>query len=270
MKVALCFYGLVGSKVGKNGQGEDLDPEIAYELYRKNIIDKNDQVDVFIHSWSYEFKDRLTDLYSPKKACIENQIDFQAKASNFKNKFPSYRAKIKLIFFKIFNKNAYLKLINLKEKELFRAYSRWYSSKKSLDLKKEYENEKGFKYDAVMITRLDVGFFSELMFDKYDMRYFYASHRNDAALESNNYKANRLNHDEGNTFQDLWFFSNSDNMDKFSLLYDYIENYRVSPHASSREHVDVFIGKEKVKYTMYRWFDHELIRRKLFDSNDSD
>jgi len=270
MKVALCFYGLVGSKVGKNGQGEDLDPKIAYELYKKNIIDKNDQVDVFIHSWSYDHKDRLTDLYKPKKACVENQVDFQTKASNFKNKFPAYRAKIKLMFFKVFNKNAYLKLINLKEKELFRAYSRWYSSKKSLDLKREYENEKGFKYDVVMITRLDVGFFSELVFDKYNMKYFYASHRNDAALKSNNYNANHLNHDEGNTFLDLWFFSNSDNMDKFAILFDCIENYEISPHRSSREHVDSYIGKEKIQYTLYRWFDHELIRRKFLNSNDSD
>jgi hypothetical protein len=270
VKVALCFFGLVGGRVTKTGNGEDLDPTIAYEYYKKHLLDMNDQVDVFIHSWSYNSKDRLIELYKPKKACIENQIDYQKEVKNFNNKFPAYRSKLKLIFFKIFNKNAYIKLINLKDKELFRAYSRWHSSKKSLDLKKEYENENGFKYDAVMITRLDVGFFSELVFDKYDMKYFYASHRNGAPRKSSNYKADYLNYDEGNTFLDLWFFSNSDNMDKFSLLYDYIENYGVSPHRSSRQHVDKFIGKDKVKYTMYRWFDHELIRRKLFRSNDSD
>ena len=225
---------------------------------------------MFIHSWSYDFKDRLVELYKPKKALIENQMDFQTKVIRFKNKFPAYRSKLKLIFLKMFNKNEYFKLINLREKELFRACSRWYSSKKSLGLKIEYEKENGFKYDAVMITRLDVGFFTELVFDKYDLKYFYASHRNDAAQKSTNYKANYMNYDEGNTLLDLWFFSNSDNMDKFSLLYDYIDNYEASPHKSSRQHVDTFIGKEKVKYTMYRWFDFELIRRKLFKSNDSD
>ncbi|MDB3972304.1 hypothetical protein N9400_02585 [Candidatus Thioglobus sp.] len=270
MKVALCFYGLVGGITGKNGKGKSLDPKIAYELYKENILDQNNQVDIFIHSWSYDFKDRLIALYEPKKACIEKQIDFQTKARGFQNKFPSIAAKIKLIFYKIFNNNAYLEFIDLKEKELFRACSRWYSSKKSLDLKKEYEKENGFKYDAVMITRLDVGFFTNLQFNNYDIQYFYAPYRNDAPSKENNFTANKKNHFKGSQFQDLWFFSNSDNMDKFSLLYDYIENYGVSPHVSSREHVDVFIGKEKVRYTMYRWFDYEMIRRKLFDSNDSD
>jgi hypothetical protein len=57
-------------------------------------------------------------------------------------------------------------------------------------------------------------------------------------------------------------------MDKFALLYDEIENYEISPHRSSRQHVDKFIGKEKVKYTMYRWFDHEMIRRKFFEAHE--
>jgi len=59
-------------------------------------------------------------------------------------------------------------------------------------------------------------------------------------------------------------------MDIFSKLYDHIEKYDVSPHRSSRQHVDAFVGKNKIRYTMFRWFDHELIRRKLFRSNDSD
>ena len=39
MKIALCFYGLVGSVSDKNGNGIPLDPSIAYKHYKKNIFD---------------------------------------------------------------------------------------------------------------------------------------------------------------------------------------------------------------------------------------
>lgn len=270
MRVALCFYGLVGSKVGKNGKGENLDPNIAYEYYKKHIMDVNDEVDVFIHSWSIDAKDKLIELYRPKKECIEKQVEFP-QATNHPKKLNIYyglKAKIRLLFTKVFNQAKYEEWKESKEKEVFRAYSRWYSSKKALGLKKEYENENGFKYDAVIISRLDCSFFTNVDFSKYDMNYFYASHRNDAATKEHNYQANYENHKEGFEFLDFWFFSNSDNMDKFAILYDEIENYEISPHRSSRQHVDKVIGKDKVKYTLYRWFDHEMIRRKFFEANE--
>ena len=49
MRIALCLYGLVGSISGKNGAGEQLDPKLAFEYYKKHIIDVNDEVDV-LHS----------------------------------------------------------------------------------------------------------------------------------------------------------------------------------------------------------------------------
>jgi len=265
MRVALCFYGLVGSLVGKNGEGEQLDPSIAHELYKKHIIDHNINVDVFIHSWSVNSKYKLLKLYKPKKECIEDQIIFE----NYKNhpkKYQNFTSKIKYIILKYIKKNLYIDWVTKRENETFRAYSRWYSSKKVLDLKKKYEEENKFKYDVVMITRLDVGFFKDIDFSKYDMNYFYASNRNDPPLKENNYKANYLNHYAGYAFQDLWFFSNSENLDKFSKLYDEIENYEINPHRSSMQHVKKFIGKNKIKYTLYRWFDYELLRRKFFKS----
>ena len=267
MRVALCFNGLIGGRVTKTGNGENLDPTIAYEYYKKHIIDVNDEVDVFIHSWSVEAKEKLIELYKPKKECIENQIEFP-QSTNHPKKLGGFKNRAKLFFMKLFKLNEYIKEIKRLENYSWRTYSRWYSTKKSLQLKKEYEEENGFKYDAVMITRLDVGFFTDVDFKKYDMNYFYASHRNDAATQEHNYQANYENHDEGNSFLDLWFFSNSETMDKFSELYDKINNYDISPHSSSRQHVDKVIGKEKVKYTLYRWFDHEMIRRKFFEAHE--
>ena len=58
---------------------------------------------------------------------------------------------------------------NLKQQN----YSQWYSRMKSVDLKKEYEKENNFKYDYVMICRFDVMFFTDIIFENFDNRYFY-------------------------------------------------------------------------------------------------
>ena len=75
MKAALCLFGIVGGTEGKDGKGISLDPAIAYEGYKKYIIEPND-CDVFIHSWSVEHSDRLVELYDPKGWRIEPQVLF--------------------------------------------------------------------------------------------------------------------------------------------------------------------------------------------------
>ena len=265
MKVALCFYGLIGSRMGKDGLGENLDPTIAYRYYKEHVIDTNEEVDVFIHSWSFEEKDRLTDLYRPKGWLIEKQASFP-QSSNHPNKVSTSLAKLKLFIWRITNKERFDLELSRIDTYAFRAYSRWYSSQKSLQLKRDYEIANGLRYDAVMITRLDVGFFRDVRFTDFDLSFFYASHRNDAATKDHDYQANHKNHKQGKEFLDLWFFSNSDNMDKFSLLFDNIEKYNISPHRSSQQHVNKFISSKNVRYTMYRWFDHEMIRRKFFEA----
>ena len=58
MKIALCLFGLTGGTVGVGGQGRQIHPKNGYLYYKKNLIDQYD-VDVFIHSWSTEFKNEL-------------------------------------------------------------------------------------------------------------------------------------------------------------------------------------------------------------------
>lgn len=230
MKVALCLFGLVGGKVGKGGKGGNIDYKIAYDYYKKHILDKND-VDIFIHSWSQEAAKGIKKIYHPKKGIFEKQKRF-AWVDRRKND------------------------------QKHRAYSRWYSSKKVIQLKQEYEKEKNFTYDWVMVSRLDLAFFTDVIFKNYNNQYFYASHWNDAVRpEEGRFKANKKNHYKGRGFLDLWFFSNSEMMDNFSTLYDQRKKYNISPHISSREHVDSFTNK--VRYVFYRWRDHELVRRKF-------
>jgi hypothetical protein len=263
MRIAICFYGLVGSRSDKNGQGLPLDPAIAHKYYKENIFDVNDEVDIFIHSWSIDFKDQLIELYNPKKEIIEKQKSFP-NAPNHQDVVGKGINKIKMFFFKLIKRKSYDYIRELKKKEAFRAYSRWYSVNKSIQLMKNFEQEKNFRYDCVMSTRLDVSFFTPVIFKKFDMSYFYASNWNDAPNKRNKTPANFLNQNIGKGFLDFWFFSNSSLMYDFSKLYFEMDHYPIIPHTSSRKHIDTLT--DRVKYVFYRWHDHEMIRRKFFES----
>lgn len=266
MRVALCLYGLVGGKVGKDGKGEILDLDVAYKHYKKHILDKND-VDVFIHTWSVEYEDDLRKLYEPRKAIFEKQIDFSKDVEyNFSLMFKDFKNCISHITQKMIGNNLDDKF-NRSDKRAFRAYSRWYSNKKTIELKKKYEEENNFQYDWVMVSRLDVAFFKDVLFENYDNRYFYASHWNDAPNEAvGRSESNKKNNHRGKGFLDFWFFSNSETMDYFGKLYDHRKEYSISPHMSSREHMKK--NSIKIKYLFYRWKDHEMIRRYFLNSNE--
>lgn len=259
MKVAICFYGLVGSKTDKNGQGVSLDPKVAYKLNYENLIAGND-VDVFIHSWSHEHKKELIDLYEPKSHIIEKQRLFPRSSQIANNR--TIMEKIRIVY-SMFKKPLNIsEQIQNKRKEAFRANSRWYSNKKVLELKAQYEKENNFKYDCVMVIRLDVGFYTPLKFSDYSMDHFYVSNWNDYPTASNDFAHNFKNHHLSKGFLDFWFFSNSEYMDDFSKLYDNIEKYHVVPHRSAYEHTITFT--DKIEYIKYRWIDFEMIRRKEF------
>ncbi|EGQ9157974.1 hypothetical protein GCS55_25535, partial [Vibrio parahaemolyticus] len=216
----------------------------------------------FIHSWSKDFENELVSLYNPALHCIEEQRDFPQSS-----KIANNRDVIEIaynVFSGLKRPTTIKSKIESNHKEAFRAFSRWYSNKRVLELKSEYEKTHNFKYDCVMVLRLDVGFYSKVDFSEYDMTYFYASNWNDYPTKDNNFKCNQKNNNLGKGFLDFWFFSNSDNMDEFSTLFDDIGKYHVCPHRSSYQHVTSFT--DKIAYTMFRWNDFEMIRRKEFNS----
>ncbi|ETX12581.1 hypothetical protein MUS1_03070 [Marinomonas ushuaiensis DSM 15871] len=266
MRIALCFYGLVGSKANKDGAGTSLDPTIAYNLNNDNLILNNNKlghdVDVFIHSWSHEKRDELISLYHPKFHLIEKQIDFPSSKSITYNR--DFSEKLSMLVSALKNPCGIFGLLENKKKEAFRAYSRWYSSKKVLELKKEYEQENDFEYDCVMVMRLDVGFYSQLNFSELDMNNFYASNWNISPTKENNRKYDQENHNVGKGFLDFWFISNSKNMNEFARLYENITSYHVCPHRSAYQHTVTFTNQ--IKYIKYRWLDFEMIRRKEFNA----
>jgi hypothetical protein len=252
MRIAVCFYGLVGGAQKKFGKDTSLNPKLSYKFYKKNVFEYLKNYDVFIHSQSFEFKEDLKKLYVPKLYCIERKKNFFFKAI-FNFKF------LRILFYSI------IKLSQLRQRfnRGLNGYSRWYSTKKVIELKKKYERENNFKYDLVFLARLDWAFIKPFKFNKKMSNYFVVSHHNDVPSPRNNYKSKikKNNKTFKNGLADYWFISSSKNIDKFSKLYDKIKDYHLSPHISALQHIKKL--NFKLKFYKYRGLDHEALRRLL-------
>lgn len=236
MKTALCLYGIIGGKKGKNGRGGIVNFLECRDWYLKNIIEVND-CDIFLHSWSFEHGSSLVKAYSPKASRFEPVQKF-----HILNKKPSLR-------FSEANSR-----------------SRWLSHKTVMQLKSEHEAREGFKYDFVMVSRYDLIFKSIFDFSTLDPSYFYVSNWNDHQRKTplkNNFTP------KSHRFQDLWFVASSEMMDAFSDLYDHLNEYipqrcykGLDNHTYVYWHLNKKFGNadEIVRYKFYRWYDYELYR----------
>lgn len=183
MKIAFCLHGLVGSIKGKNYSLLGGSDEVLYKSYNHNkkfIL--SDNVDVFVHTWSLECADDILKLYNPKKFIIEPQIQFD---------IPNY--------------------IKSDTKRSFAHLSRWYSFKKSIELKTEYEKESNLTYDLVLIQRFDLCWNVSLNFETINTEKLLIG--SGPHLNTNS------------EWQDQWFIANSLNINKLATLYDMIPVY---------------------------------------------
>jgi len=134
MKVALCLHGIVGTD-DKYGKGEKIiNYKIGYKHFKNHVIDVNDRVDVFFHTWSVEREEKLKEIYDP--------VLYEAEEQPFFSDQPRRQA----------------------------TYCRWESFKKVINL----VNSSGNEYDFVLVTRFDVAFLVDFEFEKYDNSKFYA------------------------------------------------------------------------------------------------
>ena len=54
MKVALCLHGLVGTD-DKYGSGEKIiNYKVGLRHFKKHVFEKNENVDVFFHTWTHD------------------------------------------------------------------------------------------------------------------------------------------------------------------------------------------------------------------------
>ncbi len=193
MKVALCLTGLVGSKSGKSWDkegGTDEVLETCAKYFNKHMLSKND-VDVFFHTWEIELENQLVEKYNPKSYIVEPQKVFTDIVVYDRPRTQAH-------------------------------YSKWYSIREAIKLKKDYELENNFEYDFVIQSRFDVVWTTDVVFESFDNSKFYIprTHKKNQPWGWPNEWCNR-------EIGDLFFFSSSDNMDKFAELYDNINRYLV-------------------------------------------
>ena len=235
MKIAFCLHGNVGMLYThkRNYKWDQyIDYRIGYTHFKKHIFNINNNVDVFIHSWNTDFEKGIKDIYKPKLSLFEKQKTFGAE---WKDEVGATRKE--------------------------HMFSRWYSAKESLRLKREYEEKNNFTYDYVISTRFDLLFLQNLNFNLFE----------DNSLLYVPLNKNFMSHNP--RILDYFFFSNSKNMDKYiGGLYNWLlprlkikdESGKVDSHTDSM----VFAKKCNLQVTMiedYKEPESIIIARAYYD-----
>jgi hypothetical protein len=189
MKVAICLQGLSCGKSDLARRGHQNLLEGNFNVAIDKTILKlfaGHEVDFFTHTWGNESSTVISQHIKPVKSLYEKQIRFAPEGD--------YSHSVK---------------------------SRWYSTKKSVDLMAQHIQETEAKYDFVFMSRYDVRYFTDFDLASLDNERFYASNW----VTDNPAKDGLL---------DYWFLCNADDAIKFSNLYHYIDDLLLQdPYPSS-------------------------------------
>lgn len=253
MKIALCLYGRVGNKSTKTLNSPDCSDEILSigHSYYKDYLFNNHDVDVYIHSWSEKLSSQIIDIYKPKRSLIEKQEVFKIPAHVKGNSI-----------------------------RIQAHWSRWCSTKKAADLV-----DLTIKYDLCIMSRLDLTWkinpinlnsdnfyiqkwccFGENNVDIYNLGSFNKSKKVDISTLPHFHK------DISYGMLDWFFISSVNNIQRFSQLYDNINEYSkngydcngaISSHTMGLMHLKNIGLYDKIK-DEYHITDCQLIRREIF------
>lgn len=225
-KIALLFYGMKPLDCLKKAKPY-LNKDLTIRQWKKNVIEPNN-CDIFIHCWSPEYESECLENYKPKKYIFENKKNFPSRQRN------------------IFDYGDTLDVINR---------SHIYSMKAVLELKNDYEQKNNFKYDIVMITRMDTMWFNEINLKDLNPEKIYISPWNYA------YDKTKIR-DYAKVPYDGWFISNTDTINFFIDLYDEIDNYinYSNSHAIKYYYMKDKGLWDKIDYIFYRFYDFVLLR----------
>jgi hypothetical protein len=256
-RIAFCLF---GASYGNNNDNDNIltvrkariTYDIGYKYFKKYIFDNNNNIDIFIHTWNNNKKDDILNLYKPVDHLFEPQIDFTNKPN------PT----------------------NVSPERLHSQYSRWYSTKKVIELKNKYENTNNFKYDYVFLSRFDIYIQKNIIFSEYEKNILYGGllyniyDKNKNILESSYYFDIIKNTSEKDIlhvpcapppwgestdlfFHDLFFLSNSDIINVFGLIFDNI------PYLLNET---IKIGRAgEGTVSNCRWIYHQLKQHNLLD-----
>jgi len=214
-KIAFCLHGLVGT-TDKYGLGKKEIPfKIGHKHYKRHVFDVNDNVDVFIHTWSHHHHDGIKELYQPVAMKSGLPPDFGIEYSK-----------------EFVDDNKLARLYAIKCK--------WQSYRAVIDLVKESGNQ----YDWVFVTRFDLAFAVDFRFDQFDNSKFYA--QGPPGPMQNGFQL----------INDLWYFSNQENMELFAELQDNMDkppyNTLESNHELERLHLQTTGLQDKLEYILRR------------------
>ena len=222
MKIALCISGYFSNKNGDNLSNSNY----IYD----NIINKCDNIDIFIHSFDKDNETKILSKYpNTKYYVIEKQIDFINNTS--KENYEYYKE---------------IHRLQPGECSLQSTLSFFYSRCKSIKYSLQYSKENNFIYDCIIRCRFDNGVRLKKPFDGYkpdnfifnqslDFRYFYSPYWNQLNAGYNGF----------------WEFSNTTNMEIFSGIYDYIVN-------------NMFLFNSEYLLSLDKWPDSDINN---FESN---
>ena len=197
MKIAYTLNGLIGGlgnsknmnvDLGDYGTESSLVLRYVSKFLKKYVLDNND-VDIFLFSWEVDKEEEFKKYLNPKKMKLIPQIDFE---------IPEH-------------------LKGKNDKRVIAHYSRWYGVKEVMKLKKEYEEENNFKYDLVVNARFDLCY--NRLFD------FGSLPTNEFHIPIHPDKVYYGWPSENPEILDHIFASSSENMDKYSNLFDKLDEY---------------------------------------------
>lgn len=122
MKIAICI------------SGQPRSVKTGYDYMKNNLLNpyKDHEIDFFIHTWANDSK--TSDLYDSIYEVKSDRIDIPLNKKYINARFPK---------------------IDSPAYPAFNTYSMFYSVFHANQLKKDWEDEKGFKFDVVVRTRFD-------------------------------------------------------------------------------------------------------------------
>ena len=241
MRIALCFFGLPPMMCNKHVQ---IKKDLSHYCWTKNFIEIN-KPDIFIHCWDKKDNEGLITKYSPKLHVFENTRLFDTQGERNYD-YPNCTTN-----------NMFL--------------SQAYSARESVRLKHKYEKYYAFKYDLVVMSRIDMLWLRPINIKNLDSKYFYIPNWNQRNKKINGTYLNNITTIERNyrKILDYWFISKSEYINYFANLFDFIPEYikhaekhkiKSSNHSLKKDYL-VKIGLwDKVKYLFYEGYDFNVQR----------
>lgn len=217
-KIAVCLFGLTGGLAGSYGKGKKLDPKICFDNYKKYIF-QNHKTDFFIHSWSINKKDKILNLYKPKRYTIEKQKKFNNNLSNYS-----------LNHIRYIKSDATRERFEYLKKKAGAIKSFFYSLSKSGKSFLKYSKNNRVNYDLVIFLRFDL-FFNK----KLDL----------SALDKKSVYVPLIKHKKHKKYvSDLFFIMSPRLVEKFVKIYEDVEKLPPSSTVAFRQ----FFDNRKIKY----------------------